>query len=487
MKLYRHMILTGILLLTIALLFAACSPQATPIPTLVPTAVPATIAPTDAPTAALAVGPALEIIGLSGTKSLTLTELMALPVTEGFAGIKSSTGKITAPVKFKGVALKDLAALAGGIDQNNGLNVFAKDGYSITFSYDQAINGKYIQYDPATGDELKSPVALTTIIAYEQDGKPIDPNGEGPLRLVIVSAEQNQVTDGHWAVKWTTKLAMKSLVEEWTLSAKGGIDDTIDRATFESCSAPQCHGVTWKDDKAQEWVGVPLYILVGGVDDEIKHEGPAFNETLAAAGYKVDVTAKDGYTVTFDSKRIVRNKNIIVALSVNGNPLDEKYFPLRLVGSDLQKNEMVGAITEIKVGVPPVPTAQPTTAAAEAIQPGTLIITGMVNQTLTLNEPILRAMKTLKVTAENSKKKVKEDYEGVSLNALLDSAGIKDGATKLVVTAADGYTAEVNLTDVRPCPNALLAFTDTPGKWTLILPDLPSSSWVKEVVKIEAK
>jgi DMSO/TMAO reductase YedYZ molybdopterin-dependent catalytic subunit len=96
-------------------------------------------------------------------------------------------------------------------------------------------------------------------------------------------------------------------------------------------------------------------------------------------------------------------------------------------------------------------------------------------------------MKTLKVNAENSKKKVKEDYEGVSLNALLDSAGIKDGATKLVVTAADGYTTEVNLSDVRPCPNAILAFTDIPGKWTLVLPDLPSSSWAKEVVKIEVK
>jgi DMSO/TMAO reductase YedYZ molybdopterin-dependent catalytic subunit len=486
MKLYKHLILTGTILLASALLFAACGSQPAPAPTPVPATVAPTIASTDAPTAAPAAA-ALEIIGLSGTKSLTIADLMALPVTEGFAGIKSSTGKITPPVKFKGVALKDLAALAGGITEANGLNVFAKDGYSITFSYDQAINGKYVQYDPATGDELKTPTKLTTIIAYEQNGKPIDPNGEGPLRLVIVSAEQNQVTDGHWAVKWTTKLAMKSLVEDWTLAAKGGIDDTIERATFESCSAPQCHGVTWKDDKAQEWVGVPLYILVGGVDDAIKHEGPAFNETLAAAGYKVDVTAKDGYTVTFDSARIARNRNIIVAYSVNGNPLDEKYFPLRLVGSDLQKNEMAGAIAEIKVGVPPASTVQPTAAEAEAPQPGTLVITGMVNQTLTLNESILRAMKTLKVTAENSKKKVKEDYEGVSLNALLDSAGIKDGATKLVVTAADGYVAEINLSDVRPCPNAILAFTETPGKWTLVLPDLPSSSWAKEVVKIEVK
>ena len=37
---------------------------------------------------------------------------------------------------------------------------------------------------------------------------------------------------------------------------------------------------------------------------------------------------------------------------MNGNPLPEKYFPLRLVGSDLAKNEMTGMIEKIMVHVP---------------------------------------------------------------------------------------------------------------------------------------
>ena len=37
--------------------------------------------------------------------------------TEGYGGIKSSTGKITPPVMFKGVALKDLALMAGMDEQ----------------------------------------------------------------------------------------------------------------------------------------------------------------------------------------------------------------------------------------------------------------------------------------------------------------------------------------------------------------------------------
>ena len=463
-------------ILTLSLVLFACG---TPPPA-------ATEAPVVTTVPVVSNEPVIELVGINETKTLSMADLKALPVTDGYAGIKSSTGKITPPIMFKGVALKDLAALVGGIDETNGLNVFAKDGYSITFSYDQAIHGSYIQYDPATGEELKNPVALTTIIAYEQDGKPIDPNSEGPLRLVIVSAEPNQVTDGHWAVKWAARIAMKSLVEEWTLTANGGIHDTIDRATFESCSAPQCHGVTWTDDKAQDWVGVPLYILVGGVDDDIKHEGPAFNESLADAGYSVEVIAGDGRIVTFDSARIRRNPNIIVAHSVNGNPLDDKYFPLRLVGADLQKDEMAGLITEINVGVELLPTPQPSAAESAPAQPGSLVITGMVNQTLILNESILRALNVTKIEAEHPKKGLME-FEGVLLNTLLDMAGVKDGAATLVMTAADGYTIEINLADARDCPKNIVAFTDTPGSFYLVMPDLTGDNWVKNLIKIEVK
>ena len=158
---------------------------------------------------------------MTETKSLTMDELKALPATEGYAGIKSSTGKITPPVMVKGVALKDLAELIGGMDETSGFNVVAEDGYSITYSFDQLQNGSFIAYDPATGAELKNPVELTVILAYEADGKPLDPKQDGTLRLAIVSDELNQVTDGHWAVKWVNKLEVKSLGAEWVLQLDG--------------------------------------------------------------------------------------------------------------------------------------------------------------------------------------------------------------------------------------------------------------------------
>jgi DMSO/TMAO reductase YedYZ molybdopterin-dependent catalytic subunit len=478
------------------LLFSTgCQPAApAPTPTAIsPTATvlpPTTTAIPPTPTQA---APVLEIVAPDGsTQSLTMAELQALPTVEGQAGIKSSTGEITLPKHYKGVSLKDLAALVPGFDETMGISVVAEDGYAITYSYDQATNGSFISYDPGTGDELKSPVPLTALLAYEVDGQPLDAKEDGNLRVVIVSGEPKQVTDGHWSVKWVTKLEIKSLGKEWSLHLEGAINELMDRATFESGASPNCHGLTWKDDKAQEWVGIPLYLLVGRVDDDIKHEGPAFNDEAAAAGYTVDVVASDGYTVSFDSARIARNKNMLVAHLVNGNPLPDKYFPLRLVGSDLQKNEMVGMIEKIIVHVEPIPVAAETTAPVETEPAGTetaevsgagLVITGLVENELTLDEEGLRAMEVVKITAET--KKGKQDFEGVRLSDLLEQAKVKPAAKKLVFTAADGFKAEVFLAEINNCSDCLVGFTDTPGMFTMVLPGLPGSVWVKDVIKIE--
>jgi DMSO/TMAO reductase YedYZ molybdopterin-dependent catalytic subunit len=436
----------------------------------------------------------LEIIGPDGTaSSFTLDEIKALPVTEGQAGTKSSTGKINPPIAFKGVALKDLVSIPGSFDDTMGVNLVASDGYAITFSYDQVMNGSFIQYDPGTGDELKSPLPLTAILAYEMDGKHLDPQTDGYLRLVIVSDEPKQVTDGHWSVKWVTKLEVKSVSQSWDLHLEGAISETMDRATFESGASPNCHGITWTDNMAQEWVGIPLWLLVGRVDDEVKHEGPAFNDDLADMGYTVDVVASDGYSVSFESSRIKRNDNIIVAYLVNGNPLPEKYFPLRLVGSDLSKSEMVGMIAEIVVHVPSTATLEPTETVmpTATLAPTTggeagLVLSGLVENELTLTEADLRAMDVVKITAEHPKKGP-QDYEGVRLSTLLDMAKVKQEATKLVITASDGFTAEVFLAEVQASPDCLVAFTDTPGVFSMVMPGLPSNTWIKGVVKIEVQ
>jgi len=70
---------------------------------------------------------------------------------------------------------------------------------------------------------------------------------------------------------------------------------------------------------------------------------------------------------------------------------------------------------------------------------------------------------------------------------LFELVGIKDGATTLVITADDGFSAEVSLADVMAVPDCLLGFTETPGKFKMVMPGLPSSAWVKGVISIEVK
>jgi hypothetical protein len=425
----------------------------------------------------------LTLVGPKGGNIFTLAQLEELPVTEGQAGIKSSTGQITIPESFKGVALKDLVTyLNVAFDPSMGVTITAEDGYSMTFSYDQVMNGDFIAYDPATGNELPNHDPLIAILAYEHNGQPLNSKEEGTLRIVVVSTKNNQVVDGHWSVKWVNQVEVKVAGQTWTLDLTGAIDSPVSRDSYMSCGSPSCHGSMWQDENGQQWVGVPLWLLVGEVDDEDSHSDVAYNRALADEGYTVDIISADGQTVTLDSQSIKEDDQVIVAHLVNDDELPEIYYPLRLVGASLQTGQMLGQISEIVVNVPPAPT--PTVAPAPE-NSGSITINGMVDQELTLSDAELRAMDILQVTAEGKDGPV--DFQGVSLNDLLDMAGIKDGASKLVFTASDDYSVEVSLSDVRDCPHSLLAFMDAPGIYMIVLPELETSTWVKNVVQIEVK
>jgi DMSO/TMAO reductase YedYZ molybdopterin-dependent catalytic subunit len=293
--------------------------------------------------------PALEVAGPCGARSFTVAQLRKLPVTEGFGGVKSSTGKVTLPGRYKGVALRDLLAAIGGYDASKNVTVAARDGYSITFSHEQVMNGAFTAYDPGTGDTLAAHEPLHAILVYEHDGRPLDFAEDGPLRVMVVSERGGQVTDGHWSIKWATKLAIKPASEAWSLSLQGARSEVMDRATFESGASPKCHGVTWQDERGRAWTGIPLWLLVGRVDDALKHGARAFNDSLAAAGYTVDVIAGDGGAVSFGSARLERNQGILIACLLDGTPLPGKSFPLQLAGPDLKDEERAGGIAKIVV------------------------------------------------------------------------------------------------------------------------------------------
>jgi len=315
------------------------------------------------------------------------------------------------------------------------------------------------------------------------------------LRLMVISPEGNQVVDGHWAIKWVSAISYKPLTADWNLELSGAINDTVDRGTFESCATGACHQAEWTDDKAQTWTGVPLWELVGRVDDENKHGDDAFSDETAAAGYTVDVISADGYTVTLDSATIQHNDNILVAYQVNGNVLTDEDFPLRLVGVDLSKKEMAGGVVQIVVNfgttvveptatMAPVPTA--TTAAAQPANPdAAFTIKGMVATETSWTMDELHGLDVVTLTVIHPKKG-EQTAEGVRLNALLDLVGPKPEATTIIITASDGYSVEASLVDVRACADCLIAFNES-GQLKSVMPGFESSFWVKDVVSIEIK
>ena len=245
MKRCRTPIITISLLFMLALAISACASKSAE----------TTVNPTHAgPT-----GRIFTLVGPNGGNILTLAQLKALPVTEGQAGIKSSTGQITIPEPFTGVALKDLVTyLNVPFDDSMGVTVVAEDGYSMTFSYEQVMNGVFIAYDPATGNELTTHDPLTAMIAYERNGELLNATEEGVLRLVVVGPKNNQVVDGHWSVKWVNQVEVKAVGETWTLDLTGAISSPVTRDSYQSCGAPSCHGSLYEDENGQSWVGSPI-------------------------------------------------------------------------------------------------------------------------------------------------------------------------------------------------------------------------------------
>jgi hypothetical protein len=438
----------------------------------------------------------LEVIGIDSSVTLTMDELQDMPTVEGWSGTISSTGAISPPMKIKGVSLIDLAGLVGGLQPTLGINIVAKDGYSITMSYDQIANGNFTTYDPGTGDERSIDDPLVAVVAFERDGEEISKEDDGPLRIFVVSESNNQIIDGHWSVKWVEKLELKPLAEDWVLYLEGTITEDLDRASFESCTAPGCHAASWTDAEGNDWSGVPLYLLAGRVDDGNVHEDRAYNDDYAVQGYDLQIYASDGYSASIESSQTNFNEALIVASLLNGETLGEDQFPLRLVGEGLEKGQMVSQIAQIVIvpneGVE-VPSSEGSASGQEAdevidltLPEGVAIkIAGDVRNQLALTMDNLEALGVVEVEIEHPKKGL-QLYRGVKLNLILLLAGIEEDATILVMTAADGFAAEIPLNQVQACENCVIAL-DEDGTLSMAMDGMDGGFWVNNVIHLMVK
>jgi DMSO/TMAO reductase YedYZ molybdopterin-dependent catalytic subunit len=153
--------------------------------------------------------------------------------------------------------------------------------------------------------------------------------------------------------------------EGWTLEMVGDVGDVIAQSEFEeglACTGG--HYREWTDIDGNVWSGVPLWVLLGSVDDIEEGSHWTFNDDVATAGYTAVVIAGDGFSKSFASADIARSDDYIVANLMNGEPLTDKW-PLRLVGAGVTKTDgslggsAVGNIVRIEIPELQTPDAAP--------------------------------------------------------------------------------------------------------------------------------
>ncbi|MDN5365308.1 MAG: hypothetical protein PWP44_511 [Thermacetogenium sp.] len=269
----------------------------------------------------------------------------------------------------KGTRIRDLCELVGGMGAGTEVVLVAKDGYETRLPYSA------IYPDPAVQARQGD-----AILAWWADGKYV-PDYKDGMRLFFTPEDgiygqwdmHETLPEKYWhyyysdgvqypscaglSAKWITEIRVYSIPQgDWTLKLDGrdigGMEYDVSKTYFEQALACQFgadHKATYTDSEGRVWEGMPLWFLAGFVDDADQHSDNAFNDGLAGAGYQVVITAADGYSIAIDSRDIIRNSDYIVANTLNGAPLPDGDWPLRLVGPAVSGKTSISQIASIKL------------------------------------------------------------------------------------------------------------------------------------------
>jgi hypothetical protein len=278
----------------------------------------------------------------------------------------------------KGTDVKDLCEMLpnGGASSGDEIRIKASDGFYKDFAYEDVYNpepeqGKLIVTwytkdagDGMSGERSVTDGSYTTGMRLVFFAETTNPDGwyvfgDWDMHETLAEDYWHYYYDGStlWpsssglCVKWVSDIIIYSseeppVPETWSLTLTGADTYVMDQTEFEA--GADCHEATWVDG-TNTWSGIPLWRLVGWVDDDVQHSEGAFNAGLAMAGYDIVVMASDGYSKTFASADVAYNDNMIVANKLNGEDLPEDRYPLRLVGPDLTGGQKVGMISEIQL------------------------------------------------------------------------------------------------------------------------------------------
>lgn len=115
-------------------------------------------------------GPAIRVVGKDGyALNLTYEELMLMDLTDGYSSYENFYGNIVGQGQYRGVPVRDLLEIVGGMVEGDLLTIASTDGYTQEFGF---LN--------AYPDEACLSIQGEMIVSLEFDGVPAPDWPEGP-------------------------------------------------------------------------------------------------------------------------------------------------------------------------------------------------------------------------------------------------------------------------------------------------------------------
>lgn len=265
---------------------------------------------------------------------------------------------------------------------------------------------------------------------------------------------------------------------DWTLNVEGEVGKSLalsyaDLAAMEQSSLSQVLMQKSRgEDTVNDWEGVSLSAIMEQAE-----------AVPGASG--ITAMAADGYAIMIP---MVDLENAIVALKMDGDWIttsDADHGPIRLVVPNKPSNHWIFQLEMIVVeGAGALPPQVDWQLSFEGAMDNerTFEYVQLSGQELVLLEGVLMETKSGEST---------HDFEGVPLTTLFDLTAVRGDAESLTATAVDGYSVTIAISDLGK--DAMVAFK-MDGEWLassdpespirLVVPGLPASQWVSQLVSI---
>lgn len=298
-------------------------------------------------------------------KTILLSDLSKMTTVERKVSFQNKLGNFGDQSNYKAVLIKDILAASSSSTRSESSKSIMKPGDTLRITANDDWTQEYCYYNiypPDSWHQFQGDFCL----AYAMDGT-VAPDWEtGPMSVFLpldgkYSSEDCNATSapgqgyfksisaGARFVRNVEKIeVISNSVDEWEIKLSGAISETFTKTDFEMLEHYYSSSIT--NDTGSIWSGVPLWHIIGRIDDSgsIRGEG-AFNETKSIAGYDVQLTAGDDYSITISSDIIAKNDTLILTTKVDNNEIPIDMKPARLMGNGLKTSQMVYNIVEINI------------------------------------------------------------------------------------------------------------------------------------------